>query len=38
MTVFSDHSVAGVDNMQTVFTKEQTERYQRDFIFNSTCY
>ena len=26
MTVFSDHSVAGVDNMQTVFTKEQTER------------
>ena len=38
MTVFSDNLVAGADNMQTVFTEEQIERYQRDITFNSTCY
>ena len=40
VTVFSDNSVARADNiqnMQTVFTEEQIEGYERDFTFNNKC-
>ena len=34
-----DHSVAQADSMETVFTEERIERYQRNTTtFSSTCY